>query len=597
MNLFEKNIKLLRGHDPELARRASETCSSADIVAVAAKNGMPVPQVRSILLHSSYDPGREAQKTVSGFVPDNGRRTVVFGLGFGYHVLELLKMQSGGICVIEPSLSLFRAFLEHVDLKPFIPETRFLIGEPVPKILARNRPSDWSLLVHKPSAQISDGYFRQLERGLELTRYLESQRLRILVVNPIYGGSLPTARFCAKALENLGHEAESVECEKYSDSFFAIKDATPNKQNSETLYNSFMLMMGNVILAKAADFKPDLVLALAQAPLTRETIARLKTLNVPVAFWFVEDFRTLTYWPEVAGDYDYFFTIQKGEFFDKLARQKAKNVYYLPQACSSAVHRPLDLDGEEMRNYRADLSFMGAPYYNRIQTFPRLMDFDFKIWGEGWGPNSPLGKHLQNTGRRVSTEECVKIYNAARINLNLHSSTCHEGVNPVGDFVNPRTFEIAACSAFQLVDERRELGDLFRVGEEIVAFKDVEDLREKIRYYLEHEEERTAISARGRERVLREHTMERRMSEALIHIFSDRFAELKARVDGRRKPVDLHIEQAGADTELGRYLGRFKDVKNFSLKTVVDGIQEGEGVLSKNELLLLMLDQVVKEGA
>lgn len=87
------------------------------------------------------------------------------------------------------------------------------------------------------------------------------------------------------------------------------------------------------------------------------------------------------------------------------------------------------------------------------------------------------------------------------------------------------------------------------------------------------------------------------MREALVHIFSDRLAELKARVDGRKKPVDLHIEQAGADTELGRYLGRFKDVKNFSLKTVVDGIHEGEGVLSKNELLLLMLDQVVKEGA
>ncbi|MBI4389316.1 MAG: hypothetical protein HY580_03970, partial [Nitrospinae bacterium] len=159
MNLFENNIKLLRGHDPELARRAAEIPLPADIAVAAAKNGMPVPQVRSILLHSSYDPGREAQNAVSGFVHDNGRRTAVFGLGFGYHVRELMEKPSGGICVIEPSLPLFRAFLEHVDLEPFLPATRFWVGEPVPKLLARQRPSEWNLFVHKPSAQISDEYF------------------------------------------------------------------------------------------------------------------------------------------------------------------------------------------------------------------------------------------------------------------------------------------------------------------------------------------------------------------------------------------------------------------------------------------------------
>lgn len=29
-----------------------------------------------------------------------------------------------------------------------------------------------------------------------------------------------------------------------------------------------------------------------------------------------------------------------------------------------------------------------------------------------------------------------------------------DGVEPYGDFVNPRTFESAACGAFQLVDSR-----------------------------------------------------------------------------------------------------------------------------------------------
>ena len=41
----------------------------------------------------------------------------------------------------------------------------------------------------------------------------------------------------------------------------------------------------------------------------------------------------------------------------------------------------------------------------------------------------------------------------ATINLNLHSAMQGRGVNREGDFVNPRTFEVAATGAFQVVDD------------------------------------------------------------------------------------------------------------------------------------------------
>ena len=44
--------------------------------------------------------------------------------------------------------------------------------------------------------------------------------------------------------------------------------------------------------------------------------------------------------------------------------------------------------------------------------------------------------------------EAVKIFNASRINLNLHSSPYHLGINPEGDYVNPRTFDLAAAGPF-----------------------------------------------------------------------------------------------------------------------------------------------------
>ena len=76
-----------------------------------------------------------------------------------------------------------------------------------------------------------------------------------------------------------------------------------------------------------------------------------------------------------------------------------------------------------------------------------------------------------------------------------HSSLNHEGVVPDGDFVNPRTFEIAACGGFQLVDRRSLLGELFEEGE-LELFGDLAELRGKIDHYLARPEERNRFAER-----------------------------------------------------------------------------------------------------
>lgn len=595
MELFKKNLRLLRKHDPALATRVERTPLTENITVTTAKNGKPVPQVQTIFLHSCYQPELEARKNVALFSPQEESITVAYGLGFGYHVLELLQKTQGEIIVIEPLMGLFRAFMETMDLEPYLPRTRFLISEPCAKILARYQPEKWNIFVHKPSMRISRPYFLQLKLGIEANEYLGKNCLKILVVNPIYGGSLPTAHFSARGLEQLGHQVEVVECEQFSDSFHSLKNISKNKKNSAVLSHQFMLLMQEIILAKAVEFNPDLILALAQAPMGKDVIERLRPLGVPIVFWFVEDFRTLKYWQEIAPLYDHFFTIQQNEFFDELAQKGVKNYYYLPQAACPGVHKPLRLENEEKENYSADLSFMGAAYYNRRQSFPRLLDFDFKIWGTGWDLNTGAGKCVQNLNLRVSEEECVKIYNGGKVNLNLHSSTFHEGVNPNGDCLNPRLFEIASCGAFQLADKRSLLDELFVKGEEIVTFSDIDELREQIRYYLDHEEERKAIAQKARERILKDHTFEKRMTEMLICIYQDRLEELKARLEQRFNPLEFLIEKAGKETALGQYLGQFKESRDFSLETVVDQIEKGEGNLSREEMLMLMLDQVMKK--
>jgi spore maturation protein CgeB len=593
MDLFEKNLKLLQKHDPALANRVQRHGPPENVKVSLSKEGLPVPQVAGTSLHSQYHPAKEAEQVTRGFQSDENSRTIVFGLGFGYHVLPLLE--KGEVTVIEPLMTIFRAFMTSIDLTPFLPGVRFRIAQTPASLLARYEPKSWNVFKHIPSIRIGEAYYEQLEKGLEARKFVSSKTLRVLVVKPIYGGSLPTANYCVEALINLGHEVETVDCDKFADGFFSLKETTKIKANAEVLSQKFLNLMGEVTAAKAAEFKPDIILALAQAPLSPEAIHRLKELEIPVAFWFVEDFRTLPYWKEVASAYDHFFTIQKDEFHPELISAGVKDCYYLPQAAHPAVHRPLKLSFEQKKLYKADLSFMGAAYHNRVQSFPRLLDMDFKIWGTDWDLNSPVGKRVQNNNKRVTTDETVNIYNAAKINLNLHSSLYHYGINPDGDFVNPRTFEIASCRGFQLLDSRSDLLNLFNVDEELVVFNSLDELKDQIDFYITNPDIRNKIANRSYQRVLAEHTIEHRMQELLIHIFINRIDSLNKIEASRLDPLSYCIEKAGRDTTLGKYLEEFEGTKSFSLKTLATHIHNGEGDLNDNETLLMILDQLMLE--
>jgi len=217
---------------------------------------------------------------------------------------------------------------------------------------------------------------------------------------------------------------------------------------------------------------------------------------------------------------------------------------------------------------------------------------------------------IQKGGERLSPEEYVKIFNASKININLHSSSYHEGVDPEGDFVNPRTFELASCGAFQLVDYRSELDSLFEIGKEIICFKDLRDIREKIRYYLDHPDERQKIADRAMKRALGEHTFENRMEEMLSVILENEKAKFANNGQGSSLPlqavsrggkgqgvnnVESMIKEAGENTELGRFLSQFKGEEKLTLKAVVKAIENGKGSITRPEAIFLMMEQFLTE--
>ncbi len=409
--------------------------------------------------------------------------------------------------------------------------------------------------------------------------------LRILVVLPFYGGSLPIGTYCIQALQNLGHTVNFFDAPQFYSAFNALKTLRVGSQRLEQLEGSFLQVISQAILAQVESFKPDMVLALAQAPMSRQTLMRLKKLAIPTAMWFVEDFKIFTYWRAFAPLYDVFAVIQKEPFLTELSNIEQHNALYLPMAALADFHTKQVLTQQEMKTYGADIAFLGAGYPNRRLAFRQFSLKDFKIWGTEWDGESVLAKHVQKNGARISPEEAVKIYSATKINLNLHSSVQAKELVPQGDFVNPRTFELAAMGAFQLVDKRELMPELFPHNT-LATFAHAEEMYAMSEYYLQHEAEREQMAKAAQEHVLKHHTYEKRMQSLLEHMEKVCGAwKVQDRRETLPKNLPEHVQE-----EFLQLLDRLHISTDASFDDVLERVRSQTGKLSPLETSLLFLD-------
>lgn len=414
--------------------------------------------------------------------------------------------------------------------------------------------------------------------------------LRFLLVLPMYGGSLPVGRYAAEALQELGHVVEVFEAPQFFSAFTGLKNLKVRPERLEQLENGFLNVVSQAVLAKTEQFEPDMVLTMAQAPLNRAALKRLERENICTAMWFVEDYRLFTYWRAFAPYYSLFFVIQKEPFLSELAAAGVPNAHYLPLAALPSFHRPLELTLEEKRVYGSELSFLGAGYANRRLAFRQLMNHDLKIWGSDWDGESVLARYIQAQGRRIDPQEAVKIFNASTINLNLHSSVRVDKLVSGGDFVNPRTFELAACEAFQLVDKRSLMPELF-AEDELASFDSMQGLQELIPYYLAHPEERLQLARKARQRVLAEHTYAHRMQTLINATAATRPGWPKTlERSGYLEGIPLELQE-----ELQELLERLELGGKPDFETLISRIRQQSGTLSSLETSLLFLDEWRKQ--
>ncbi len=603
MSFFAQNLESLRRTNPDLAEAVRVRSPESDIRISLAKSGDKVPVVEGRALHSTYFPLEEADRFAAVQSADRAGAAIVLGLGFGYHIQALLKRGCRPLILVEKSLDLLKAAMQEMDLVQILSETVLLCDAPPAAVVtcdaldsARDTGA-YHVIPHEPSVRLSPEYYAavksQVARGIPS---LQDSPLRVLVVSPVLGGSWPIARYAASGLEQAGCKADFLDLSPFRTSMQYLQESLKNTTLQEGMAGLFERLLCEFVYCKVRQLRPELVLFLAQAPAGDQLLLKLRQEGLRTAFWFVENYRLFPYWSKIAPLCDYFFTIQRGEFFSRLDDVHAFNHFYLPLACEPSVHRPLNLDHREAAEYASDVSIAGFGYYNRLHTAQGLTEFSLKLWGPGWDRASVLTPYIQRAGAEFDAETMVKIYCSTAVNLNLHSSTYSTGIEPDGDFVNPRTFELAGCGAFQLVDPRSELNALFRIGQELQTFSDLEDLRHKIRHYLKHPRERAGFSEEARRRALAEHTYARRMRQMLSCIYPEQWLQRRlCRPSAPDEPARLLRETPG-DHPLFPLLNSFPAESRVTVQGLIDRLGGSGGPPSPEEITLRWMDNIQKEG-
>jgi len=600
MSIFHDNLNRLARRDQPLA--AAVKASAGGVLAVeSSRSGVPSARRSGRWVHSAYDPLREAETWAhtQAAACREGETVVVAGVGLLYHVEALRKQLSSDIvvAVVIPDLDEFHDVLVARPLDACSDNILWLTGTPVhiAETLSRTgRPV--RCLSYTPAAQADSTFHRAFEEALR--RGIASQaggQLTIALVGPIYGGSLPIARYVKRALETLGHKVQWIDHSVHASSY-EVMGALKDVRNRQMMQGRLAEVLSQWTVASLAESPPDLVLSLAQAPLTLPVLEHLRKKKFLTAMWFVENYRHLTYWQQMAPGYEYWFVFQQGACLDAFRQAGARQVSFLPMAADPELHRPLDLSPEERAIYGADLSFVGAGYANRRHLFPALLGhpWTFKIWGNEWEGAEDLRSVVQRNGARIDTDTCMKVFNATTLNLNLHSTT-DAGLDPQADFVNPRTFELAACGAFQLVDHRSQLPDFF-TDREMISFRDFGDVPGLVEQWLGDAAARRAITDAARTRVLNAHTYVHRMRDLLAQIGLSQPDRIGAVLRGDRQQETLLTRCAG-DAPLEALLKAFPAGQRVELKDVAAHIRRKgpTATLDREELMLLMLDEYRSE--
>ena len=260
-------------------------------------------------------------------------------------------------------------------------------------------------------------------------------------------------------------------------------------------YRTLHIDPDSAVIALCEAEKPDYIcLVLYRPPGSHHTVPTFKTLdilsiklNIPI----------MTIWGDLQG-------ISTCRVADTVTPYTKLNVYTallsgtdLLKNKSNFYYAWVPKDQRIFRDFNItrdiQVAYIGSSRPERIKAVKFLHSNNIDVFRSG----GEREKHL-------TTEEYCRLLNQTQINLSFARS----GV-PEVDVVNARVFETMLCGTMLLQQESKETEYFYTPFVDYVLYNSHIDMLEKIKYYIEHTDERIKIAASGRDKTKRLYSAKR----------------------------------------------------------------------------------------
>jgi spore maturation protein CgeB len=303
------------------------------------------------------------------------------------------------------------------------------------------------------------------------------------------------------ALERLGHTVIPLNAYEYQPAnplvakvaFRLVAGPSVNRLNRD-------------LVGLAEQEKPDVVWTDKLLAMQPKTLEKMRAMGIATVSYMIDNpfgTRRDPGWRLYMKDIPYYdlHVVQRDANIADYKAHGARDVIKIQTAYEPTIHFPPPAGWSDADRNRG-VSFIGTPYDNRAEYLTRL-------WKEFGLPVTVSGGLVWKD--HLSTEAVAAMY---RGHGELFRDVYREGIwkskinlsfltHANKDEFAHKSFEIAACEGFLLVERSEGHLQRFTEDEEAVFFSTLEECVEKIRRYLPDEAARTKIAAAGRARAER----------------------------------------------------------------------------------------------
>jgi spore maturation protein CgeB len=347
---------------------------------------------------------------------------------------------------------------------------------------------------------------------------------RVLISYFFGHGCIPLGLSCTRALKSLGCE---VMC--FNSGIDSQVDRLFFKPLNKIIWNAGFKHMDisrnsswnnqnfrqSLLEKSVIEFRPDILFVLRGHGFDLEFIKRLKKkyhIKKTVGWW-VKGPMWFDLMRSESTAYDHYFCIHREGF-----NEKDKINYSSLLAIDNILYK--NLFSSVQRTYNQDVAFVGGWTGRRQEVLNKLTDLSIAVYGPKWRKKNILNLQVMKMikGKGIWGNDLIRLYNTTKIALNI-SNWDTEKLSGL----NLRVFDIPTCGTFFITDYSDGLMEYFKPGEEIETFRDIDELRDKLLYYLNNDTAREKIALNGYKKTLSLDSYKDKMTTLLNRIwFNDR---------------------------------------------------------------------------